>query len=113
MLQEHAANNREIWDRLVESEIAYIQSRQNFIVNCTDRVAIFQKTLHTPAERGTALRLTEYLKTEEGPHQKIGERAQVFSKSIRDRWSLKVVLSHKRIGRTPEYIHRGNLKSKI
>jgi len=66
MLQEHAANNREIWDRLVESEIGYIQSRQNFIVNCTDRVAIFQKTLHTPAERGTALRLTEYLKTEEG-----------------------------------------------
>lgn len=65
MLEEHAANNTEIWHRLVESEIAYIQSRQNFIKICTDKVAILQKALHTPAERGTALRLIEYLKTEE------------------------------------------------
>jgi hypothetical protein len=65
MIQEHAVNNTEIWHRLVESEIAYIQSRQNLIVNCTDKVAIFQKALHTPAERGTALRLMEYLTTEE------------------------------------------------
>lgn len=65
MLQEQAANNREIWHQLVESEIAYIENRQIFIVNCTDKIAIFKKALHTPAERGTALRLTEYLKTEE------------------------------------------------
>ena len=65
MLQERAANNTEIWHRLVESEIACIQSRQNFIKTCTDQVAVLQKALHTPAERGTALRLVEYLKTEE------------------------------------------------
>lgn len=62
MLQEHAANNTEIWHGLVESERAYLESRQKFIINCTDKVVIFQKSLHTPVERGTALLLIEYLK---------------------------------------------------
>lgn len=65
MLQEQTANNQEIWHKLVESEIIYIESCQNFIRDCTNKVAIFQKALHTPTERGTALRLIEYLKTEE------------------------------------------------
>jgi hypothetical protein len=65
MLQEQNANNQEIWHKLVESETVYIESRQNFFRECTNKVAIFQKALHSPAERGTALRLIEYLETEE------------------------------------------------
>jgi hypothetical protein len=65
MLQEQNANNQEIWYKLVESETVYIESRQNFVRDCTNKVAIFQKALHSPAERGTALRLIEYLETEE------------------------------------------------
>lgn len=65
MLQEQNANNQEIWHKLVESETVYIESRQNFVRDCTNKVAIFHKALHSPAERGTALRLIEYLETEE------------------------------------------------
>ena len=65
MLQEQNANNQEIWHKLVESETVYIENRQNFVRDCTNKIAIFQKALHTPTERGTALRLIEYLKTEE------------------------------------------------
>lgn len=65
MLQEQNANARKIWHKLVESETVYIESRQNFVRDCTNKVAIFQKALHSPAERGTALRLIEYLETEE------------------------------------------------
>ena len=65
MLQEQNANNQEIWHKLVESETVYIENRQNFVRACTNKIAIFQKALHSPAERGTALRLIEYLKTEE------------------------------------------------
>lgn len=65
MLQEQNANNQENWHKLVESETVYIENRQKFIRDCTNKIAIFQKALHTPTERGTALRLIEYLKTEE------------------------------------------------
>ena len=65
MLQEQNANNQENWHKLVESETVYIENRQNFVRDCTNKIAIFQKALHTPTERGTALRLIEYLKTEE------------------------------------------------
>ena len=65
MLQEQNANNQEIWHKLVESETVYIENRQNFVRDCTNKIAIFQNALHTPAERGTALRLIEYLKTED------------------------------------------------
>ena len=66
MLQEqHAEKERELWHHLVERELAYIQTRQEFLKNCTDRMAFIKKALHNPTERGTALRLIEYLKIEE------------------------------------------------
>ncbi|MFB2977093.1 hypothetical protein [Microseira sp. BLCC-F43] len=66
MLQEqHAEKERELWHHLVERELAYIQIRQEFLTNCTDRMAFIKKALHKPNERGTALRLIEYLKIEE------------------------------------------------
>ena len=58
-------NDTELWHKVFEKEIAYIQSRQDFINNCTDRIALIKKALQNPTERGTALRLIVYLKLEE------------------------------------------------
>lgn len=66
MFQEQSSGNEaELWHKVFEKEIAYIQARQNFIKNCTDRIGLIKKALHNPTERGTALRLIEYLKLEE------------------------------------------------
>jgi hypothetical protein len=66
MFQEQLReNDTELWHKVFEKEIAYIQSRQDFINNCTDRIGLIKKALHNPTERGTALRLIPYLKLEE------------------------------------------------
>jgi hypothetical protein len=63
--EQQAEKERELWHHLVDRELAYIQTRQEFLNNCTDRIAFIKKALQNPAERGTALRLIEYLKIEE------------------------------------------------
>lgn len=63
--EQHTEKDTELWRKFVERETAYIQTRQNFLNDCTDRAALIKKALHNPAERGTALRLIEYLKLEE------------------------------------------------
>lgn len=55
--QQETAKNIDLWQSVVTREIAYIQSRQEFLKGCTERVAMLQKGLQNPAERGTALRL--------------------------------------------------------
>lgn len=66
MFQEQdTEKDTELWRKLVEREIAYIQTRHDFLNDCTDRVAPIKKALPNPSERGTALRLIEYLKLEE------------------------------------------------
>jgi hypothetical protein len=59
--QQKTAENTDLWRSLVSRELAYIQSRQEFLSGCTDRVAAIQKGLQNPGERGTALRLFFYL----------------------------------------------------
>ena len=59
--QQETAKDIELWQSIVTREIAYIESRQEFLKDCTDRVAILQKGLQNPGERGTALRLFFYL----------------------------------------------------
>lgn len=63
--EQHTEKDTELWRKLVERETAYIQTRQDFLNDCTDRIALIKKALHNPTERGTALRLIEYLKLEE------------------------------------------------
>lgn len=66
MFQEQPReNDTELWQKVFEKEIAYIQSRQYFLNNCTDRLGLIKKALRNPTERGTALRLIGYLKLEE------------------------------------------------
>lgn len=66
MFQEQPReNNTELWHKVFENEIDYIQSRQDFLNNCTDRIRLIKKALYNPTERGTALRLIEYLNIEE------------------------------------------------
>ncbi|MCA1995148.1 MAG: hypothetical protein LDL41_24330 [Coleofasciculus sp. S288] len=66
MFQEQPTeNDTELWHKVFEKEIAYIQARQNFLNNCTDRIELIKKALHNPTQRGTALRLIVYLKIEE------------------------------------------------
>lgn len=66
MFQEQPReNNTELWHKVFENEIDYIQSRQDFLKNCTNRTELINKALHNPTERGTALRLIEYLNLEE------------------------------------------------
>ncbi|MDY6802625.1 MAG: hypothetical protein SXA11_02300 [Cyanobacteriota bacterium] len=59
--QQQTAKNIDLWQSLVTRELAYIQSRQEFLSVCTDRVTTIQKGLQNPRERGTALRLLFYL----------------------------------------------------
>jgi hypothetical protein len=66
MLQEqHTEKDPQLWRKLVEREISYIQTRQDFLNDSTDKVALIKKAFQNPSERGTALRLIEYLKLEE------------------------------------------------
>ena len=66
MFQEQSPkNDAELWHKVFEKEIAYIQARQDFLKNCTNRIELINKALHNPTERGTALRLIEYLNLEE------------------------------------------------
>ncbi|MEW6494803.1 MAG: hypothetical protein AB1589_20135 [Cyanobacteriota bacterium] len=66
MFQEQPTeNDTELWHKVFDREIAYIQARQDFLKNCTGRVGLIKKALHNPTERGTALRLIEYLNLEE------------------------------------------------
>lgn len=66
MFQEQPIEkDTELWHKVFEKEIAYIQARQDFLKNCTDRIGLIKKALHNPTERGTALRLIEYLNLEE------------------------------------------------
>jgi hypothetical protein len=66
MFQEHhTEKDPQLWRKLVEREISYIQTRQDFLNDSTDRVALIKKAFQNPSERGTALRFIEYLKLEE------------------------------------------------
>lgn len=66
MFQEQPIeNDTQLWHKVFDREIAYIQARQDFLKNCTDRIGLIKKALHNPTERGTALRLIEYLNLEE------------------------------------------------
>ncbi|OKH40537.1 hypothetical protein NIES2119_02695 [[Phormidium ambiguum] IAM M-71] len=65
LTEERNEKDMELWRKLFESEIIYIQNRQEFLNHSTNRVATIEKALHNPAERGTALRLIEYCTTEE------------------------------------------------
>lgn len=65
MFSELTEKETEIWRNLVERELAFIQSRQGFISDCRNRVTLIKKGLHNPIERGTALRVIEYLEVEE------------------------------------------------
>jgi len=55
------SNISNLWQKLVDSETAYVQSRVNFLKNCSNKVSWIQAALHNPAQRGTALRLLNYL----------------------------------------------------
>lgn len=60
MLQEqHAEKERELWHHLVERELVYIQTRQEFLNNCTDRMAFIKKALHNPTEREQTDRISK------------------------------------------------------
>ena len=63
--EQHKENDTELWRKLVEKELVYIQTRQEFLNDCTHRVALIKKALQNPTQRGTALRLIKYLKLEE------------------------------------------------
>jgi len=65
LTEERNEKDMELWRKLFESEITYIQNRQEFLNHSTNRVSTIEKALHNPAERGTALRLIEYCTTEE------------------------------------------------
>lgn len=65
LTEERNEKDMELWRNLFESEITYIQTRQEFLKHSTNRVELIEKALHNPAERGTALRLIEYCTIEE------------------------------------------------
>jgi hypothetical protein len=50
---------------LVKSEYEYTQARQKLFNGSIDRVTLIQKGLHNPEQRGTCLRLIEYLQHQE------------------------------------------------
>jgi len=66
--QQKTAEDMDLWQLVVTREWDYIQSRQAFLNSCTDRVAMLQKALRNPKERGTALRLLFYLTLPERQH---------------------------------------------
>jgi hypothetical protein len=81
MFQEQPTNNDiELWQKVFNQETAYIQARQDFLNNYPDRIGFIKKALHNPTERGTALRLIEYLKLEE--RQSLFDLASVSQSDI-------------------------------
>jgi hypothetical protein len=70
MKKHHTNADSTLWRHLLNTEIALTQARMNFHASCKDKIAVIQKALQDPAQRGTALR---YLF-----HTKIAERQQVF-----------------------------------
>lgn len=65
MLKEQSRQQSELWDKLLETEIDYIQTRQDFLQHYPNRVARINRALEDPTQRGTALRIIEYLTIEE------------------------------------------------
>ena len=66
MFQEQPPkNDTELWHKVFEKGITYIQARQDFLNTCTNRIGLIKKALQNPTERGTTLRLIVYLKLEE------------------------------------------------
>jgi hypothetical protein len=63
--QQPIKKDLELWHQFREKEISYLQTRQNFLYHSIDRIAVLKKALQNPSERGTALRLLEYLDVEE------------------------------------------------
>ena len=59
--QQKTATSLDLWQAVVTKEFAYIESRKEFLNGCNNRVAILQKGLQNPGERGTALRLFFFL----------------------------------------------------
>jgi len=58
MFQEQPKENEtELWGKVFEKEIAYIQSCKDFLNYCPNRIALIKKSLHNPTERGTTLLL--------------------------------------------------------
>jgi hypothetical protein len=50
---------------LLDREIAFIKARMSFHVGCKEKVAVLQKALKDPVQRGTALRYLLYATLEE------------------------------------------------
>lgn len=65
LTEERREKDMELWGKLFESEIAYIESRQEFLNHSINRVEIIEKALCKPTERGTALRFMEFFPIEE------------------------------------------------
>jgi hypothetical protein len=63
--QQPIAKDLELWHLFWQKEISYLQTRQNFLYHCIDKMTVLKKALQNPSERGTALRLLEYLDVEE------------------------------------------------
>lgn len=68
--KQYIENDSALWRHLLDNEIAFIKARMDFHAGCTDKVAVIQKVLRDPAQRGTALRYLLYMK--------ISERQQLF-----------------------------------
>ena len=72
--KQHVENDSALWRNLQDSEIAFIKARMDFHAGCTDKVAVIQKALRDPVQRGTALRYLLYMK--------ISERQQLFDELL-------------------------------
>src|SRR5947209_6262640 len=65
--KQQPENDSVLWNKLFESEMSFMKARQDFLLDSIDSVAMVKKVLENagPTERGTALRLFEYLEVEE------------------------------------------------
>src|SRR5947208_10125324 len=65
--KQQTENDSVLWNKLFESEMSFMKARQDFLLDSIDRVAMVKRVLENagPTERGTALRLLEYLNIEE------------------------------------------------
>lgn len=57
--------SRTIWEKLVICEERLNQARQTFLTQSEERIDSIRKALHNPTQRGTGLRLLDYLSLEE------------------------------------------------
>ena len=57
-------NDIDIWHQLIDQEKAYLETRNNFL-NSPSKVELIKKALQNPSERATALKVINYLATEE------------------------------------------------